>query len=618
MNNSLDISLDDAEAFLSALSFQSEVDAHVPSAEKAVVTETAAHDDAPVVAVSRPQATTAAPTPASDDPASGYQARKPKWWKALSGKASKGQRRIMSAMTDYKLQRPEYGNTIDWKTVFTNCNDVWIELGFGGGDNLLALAQQYPDINFVGAEINQQSLGKVYSRMNQAVEQGAYWTAYDQFDPNGNNDASVPDEAVEENAFSSEQVDSPYSNLRIYSGDGVKLLPYLATASVSTILVTFPDPFEREHQKDLRLIQEQTLKSIHRVLKTNGRLFLATDHEGCHSYSTSAIDELTSTRAVLFRPVTPCPDRMSWLSVISKYERKGWTEGRSTHLSCWETSAATTVTTASRSLQQKQQPPPGEGIKVLCAGLGRTGTFSLTDALQYTLGYKCYHYIDFNHAAQWAALTRGETDTDAVLDLIVKDGYTAVLDNPGCDIYQDILRRYPDVKVILTVRDSPHKFEESWKVLMDCMVVTERGFSLTFPSFFGWIPLFRRLKELRYFMGTTHLGLQPGELTHGWRDKPTGWLAEQYERHTQHVIDHVPSKQLLVFNVKQGWKPLCDFLGCKEPLDEPFPHSTVNDSKALKSMRKTFVVAVYAWIPVVVSVSAGAVWLAMNGRRSRR
>jgi len=263
----------------------------------------------------------------------------------------------------------------------------------------------------------------------------------------------------------------------------------------------------------------------------------------------------------------------------------------------------------------QQEPSAVPGIKIICAGLGRTGTLSLTEAFEI-LGYKPYHFVAISHAKQWASVARGESQVDQVIDLIVKDGYDTVLDNPCCDIYRDILKRYPEAKVILTVRDTPEKFEASWKALLDTMLITEQPFRLSFPSFFGWIPLFRNLKEIRYMMGTTHLQLEPGELTHGWREKESGWLGDQYERHNRHIRDHVRNDQLLVFNVKDGWKPLCDFIGCKVP-DKPFPHSTVNDSKALKNLRRTFLITVYGWIPIVVSCAVGGLWLGARVGRPR-
>lgn len=263
-------------------------------------------------------------------------------------------------------------------------------------------------------------------------------------------------------------------------------------------------------------------------------------------------------------------------------------------------------------------PPPQEksdGVAVICVGLGRTGTLSLTEALKQ-LGYTPYHYVDLSHAADWAAFSRGDITVDEIIDVIVNSNYDATLDNPTCDIYLDLLRRYPDAKVVLTVRDSPEAFERSWKTLLDTMVVTEQDFSWKFPSFFQWIPLFRDLKETRRMMGTTHLGLERGALTNGWRDQPDGWLAEQYERHNTHVKQNVKSEQLLVFNVKQGWDPLCKFLN-KDIRTDPFPHCTINDAKALKKMKRTFLIAVYSWIPLLVSVGAGALWYCSFHRNTK-
>ena len=228
---------------------------------------------------------------------------------------------------------------------------------------------------------------------------------------------------------------------------------------------------------------------------------------------------------------------------------------------------------------------------------------SLDEALK-KLGYKTYHYLDFSHHPAWADLANGKKTSKEVIDLIVQDGYNATLENPTSDIYQDILREYPDAKVILTVRDSSQAFCKSWKILFDTMVITEQKFSLKFPSFFGYIPLFANLKKIRYFMGTTHLKLNPGDLTHGWRTKGDAWLAEQYEKHNEHIRSNVDPKNLLVFNVKEGWEPLCKFLA-KEIPDEPFPNVQVNTTSALLELRSVFRKIVYLWIPTTLALGAG-------------
>lgn len=247
-------------------------------------------------------------------------------------------------------------------------------------------------------------------------------------------------------------------------------------------------------------------------------------------------------------------------------------------------------------------------IEIIGAGLGRTGTLSLQAALE-ELGYgKGYHFVDFSHAKQWADLANGKTSVDSIIDLIVEGAFTSTMDNPSADIYEDLFRRFPDSKVVLTVRDTPQKFAASWKALYRSLEVTERNFSFKFPSFFQWIPAFRYLKEMRCFMGTTHLQLEPCEFLKHWDQHEDGWLEEQYERHIQHVTNTIPEEQLLVFNVKQGWEPLCKFLGKPVP-NSPFPHVKVNTASGLDQLRSIFVFVIYGWVPLGLALFWLSYWL---------
>mmetsp|Transcript_29946 Transcript_29946/g.49420 ORF Transcript_29946/g.49420 Transcript_29946/m.49420 type:complete len:285 (-) Transcript_29946:137-991(-) len=239
-------------------------------------------------------------------------------------------------------------------------------------------------------------------------------------------------------------------------------------------------------------------------------------------------------------------------------------------------------------------------IEIIGAGLGRTGTLSLQAALE-ELGYKGYHFVDFSHAQQWADVANGERNVDTVIDLMVQNGFTATMDNPAADIYVDLFRRFPDARVILSVRDSPEIFARSWKTLYEAIEVTERDFAWNFPSFFQWIPTFRYLKEMRCMMGTTHLGLKPCELLKNWDQHDDGWIEEQYERHNQHVVDTIPEDQLLVFDVKEGWVPLCEFLDKPVP-DQPFPHVKVNNAAGMKDLRQMFILVIYCWVPLVLAI----------------
>lgn len=241
-------------------------------------------------------------------------------------------------------------------------------------------------------------------------------------------------------------------------------------------------------------------------------------------------------------------------------------------------------------------------IEVIGAGLGRTGTKSLQAALD-KLGYKTYHFPLPAHAETWARYAEGEASSDEVLAMVARDGFTATCDNPPADLYAEQLRRYPDAKVVLTVRDNAAKWAASWRVLMDFVEVQERPFSLSYPTFIQWVPFMAAWKRLRNVIGV-HLGLAPGQLIRGWRAQPDpdGWLAAQYEAHNAQVRASVPEERLLVFNVKEGWAPLCAFLG-KEVPAEPFPN--VNESAELRRASRTMVALSYGWLPAVAVLARG-------------
>src|SRR3712207_7389050 len=100
-------------------------------------------------------------------------------------------------------------------------------------------------------------------------------------------------------------------------------------------------------------------------------------------------------------------------------------------------------------------------MEIIGAGFGRTGTMSLKAALE-ELGFgPCYHMYELllehpEHVDQWAAAVRGEPiDWHGLLD-----GYGAAVDWPTCSFYADLMRAYPDAKIVLSVRD-PEKWYDS-------------------------------------------------------------------------------------------------------------------------------------------------------------
>lgn len=100
-------------------------------------------------------------------------------------------------------------------------------------------------------------------------------------------------------------------------------------------------------------------------------------------------------------------------------------------------------------------------LEVIGAGWGRTGTLSLKFALE-KLGYPTHHMFEVfqhpEHSAVFTAAARGEpVDWETVFG-----DYRAMVDWPGCAFWRDLMRVYPDAKVLLSVRD-PEKWFESYR-----------------------------------------------------------------------------------------------------------------------------------------------------------
>jgi hypothetical protein len=205
-------------------------------------------------------------------------------------------------------------------------------------------------------------------------------------------------------------------------------------------------------------------------------------------------------------------------------------------------------------------------LRVIGAGLGRTGTLSLKAALE-ELGFaKCYHMTDvlahLEHAALWDAAARGESvDWENLFQ-----GYQATVDWPGCSFYKQFIERYPEAKVILTVRNPERWYESAQQTIYYVRHA--------FPS---WTRLF--VPRMRRFIRMLDRLIWDGMFDGKFDDKQ--FAIEVFDRFNEQVRRVVPGDRLLVYEVQQGWGPLCAFLGVPIPEGKPFPH--LNDSVEFRS-----------------------------------
>jgi hypothetical protein len=187
-------------------------------------------------------------------------------------------------------------------------------------------------------------------------------------------------------------------------------------------------------------------------------------------------------------------------------------------------------------------------LKVIGAGLGRTGTLSLKLALEHIGLGPCYHMSEMlaqlrSHLPLWVEAAKGNPQWDAIFA-----GYQSSTDYPGCMFWRELVAKYPDAKVILTTRD-PEKWFES---------VSATVFSPEHRARFEGNPLMKEFFELTVF----------GDLGDRLGDRAR--MVEYFNAWNQAVIDEVPADRLLVYAAGDGWEPLCDFLGAPVPA-EPYP-----------------------------------------------
>jgi hypothetical protein len=240
-------------------------------------------------------------------------------------------------------------------------------------------------------------------------------------------------------------------------------------------------------------------------------------------------------------------------------------------------------------------------IEVIGAGFGRTGTMSLKVALE-ELGFgPCYHMIELfghpEHVPVWEAASRGQSvDWEEIFG-----GYRATTDWPACSFYEELMERYPDAKVILTVRDPERWYESTYNTIYGIRRMAS-------SPVFRLVGLFRPGMGLAARMNDRLIW----EDTFGGSLEDRGRAIRVFERHNEEVEERVPPGKLLVYEVKEGWEPLCEFLGVEVPENKPFPH--LNDTVTFRRMiRRRLAFAVVA--PLMVVSLAGLILLRLRNHR---
>ena len=254
-------------------------------------------------------------------------------------------------------------------------------------------------------------------------------------------------------------------------------------------------------------------------------------------------------------------------------------------------------------------------MRVIGAGFGRTGTTSLKAALEelgfgpsYTLGEV---FRNPEHVRVWEAASGPageEVDWDGFLA-----GYEVAVDWPACAFYEKLIEAFPEVPVILTVRDPQPWYESTRSTIFGLRRLTEgplpvrAAFALIAPFVPGPAGAVRLADSLVW------------EGTFEGRFEDRTYALGVFERHNEAVRLRVPPQRLLVFDVGEGWAPLCDFLGVEVP-DVPFPR--LNEAREMRR-RLIGLVALSAAAPALATLAvlagvAATVFLLRRLARSRQ
>lgn len=186
-------------------------------------------------------------------------------------------------------------------------------------------------------------------------------------------------------------------------------------------------------------------------------------------------------------------------------------------------------------------------LEVIGPGFGRTGTSSLKTALEH-LGFgPAHHMFEVRDApgqlAHWQALARGERpDWNRVFA-----NYRSQCDWPGARYWRELAAFYPDAKVVLTVRDPDEWYDSLSATILKLM--DQRG-HIDNPHVSGLVDMGFKLIETDEFAG---------------RIRDRDYAISVFNKRVADVKREIPASRLLVFNVAEGWEPLCDFLGCEVP-----------------------------------------------------
>jgi tRNA (guanine-N7-)-methyltransferase len=174
----------------------------------------------------------------------------------------------------------------DLRTLFPHVDEVRVEIGFGGGEHLLAQAVRHPQVGFIGSDAFVNAMAKALA---------------------GNDERKL-------------------DNVRLHFGDASHLLSWLPDGALARLDLLYPDPWPKRRHWKRRFVQEESLKEIARVLRQGGEFRFATD---IPDYAAWTLERVLRSPDLIWTAEKADDWRKPWPGFDgTRYEAKAMREGR--------------------------------------------------------------------------------------------------------------------------------------------------------------------------------------------------------------------------------------------------------------------------------------------------
>ena len=174
--------------------------------------------------------------------------------------------------------------------------EIWLEVGFGGGEHVAELAKMYPTVGFIGAEPFINGVASLLAHLNGSHEQVT---------------------------THSELEEGRVDNVRIWPDDVRELFPYFPDGLFKRIFILYPDPWPKARHAERRFINQANLKHLNRLLADDGQIFVATD---VAPYAEWALEQVEMNGQFIQTNKDTSKAPSDWIP--TRYEKKGISAGR--------------------------------------------------------------------------------------------------------------------------------------------------------------------------------------------------------------------------------------------------------------------------------------------------